>query len=377
MRGAAVDHLDTCVIGAGVVGLAIARALANSGRETIVLDREHHFGQGVSSRNSEVIHAGIYYPKDSLKARFCVEGKHQLYEYCEKNAVPYANCGKLIVATCAEEEDVLEDIRLKAEANGVPDLEYRSRDALAKLEPHVKATLALFSPSTGIVDSHSLMQSYLGELDQHGGMFVGGTAVKRVEKDSSGFVVHCDTDGGDYSFSCRQLVNAAGLGAQAVANCCEFLDPAEVPSLYYAKGNYFTLSGKNPFTHLIYPVPEKSGAGLGVHATLDMGGQVKFGPDVRYVDDEDYEVDVDRKTEFAAAVKRYFPALDEDALEPGYVGIRPKLQAPGETPADFMVQDAGDHGVEGLVNLFGIESPGLTSSLAIAEDVSRRLAARD
>lgn len=373
-----MDHIDTCVIGAGVIGLAIARALSGQGVETIVVDREHHFGQGVSSRNSEVIHAGIYYPQGSLKARFCVEGKHRLYEYCEQRGVPHARIGKMIVATSAEEEDTLEDIRCKAMANGVPDLEYRSAQQFQEEEPHVRATLALYSPSTGIVDSHAFMQSLLGELDQQGGLFVGGTAVERVERcGASTFIVHCLTEGAPYRFSCRQLVNAAGLGAQQIARACDFLEAALVPPLFYGKGNYFTLTGQRPFRHLIYPVPEKSGAGLGVHATLDLGNQVKFGPDVRYVEREDYAVDIDRKAEFAAAVKRYFPGLDEDALEPGYVGIRPKLQAPGEPAADFMIQDAVDHGVAGLVNLFGIESPGLTSSLAIAEDVCRRLAAID
>ncbi len=366
-----MDYIDSCVVGAGVVGLAVARALAVAGSDTIILDREHEFGQGISSRNSEVIHAGIYYPQGSLKAQLCVEGKHRLYEYCEARGVPHRRCGKLIVAVSADEEDVLEEIRQKAADNGVGDLEYVSGAGIAALEPEVNATLALLSPSTGIVSSHDFMQALLGDLDQHGGLFVGGTQVEAVSREGNAFTVHC-ADG--YVFSCRQIVNAAGLGAQALARQFDFLDAMRVPPLHFAKGNYFTLTGKSPFSRLVYPVPEKSGAGLGVHATLDLGGQCKFGPDVHYIDAEDYNVDIHRKAEFAASVRRYFPALDEDALVPGYVGIRPKLQAPGEPPADFMIQDERDHGVAGLVNLFGIESPGLTSSLAIADEVAGRLA---
>ncbi|MDZ7686579.1 MAG: NAD(P)/FAD-dependent oxidoreductase [Gammaproteobacteria bacterium] len=369
-----MEHVDTCVIGAGVVGLAIGRALALAGAETMVLDREFEFGQGVSSRNSEVIHAGIYYPKDSLKARFCVEGKHQLYEYCERHHVPHARLGKLIVATCEDEEAVLEEIRRKAADNGVEDLEFWNGTRLGKEEPAVRATRALFSPSTGIVSCHDLMQAYLGDLDNAGGLFVGGTNIERVHREADHFVLVCDAGGEEYRLSTRRLVNAAGLGAQKLAAACDFLDPAFVPPLYYGKGNYFTLAGKSPFQRLIYPVPEPSGAGLGVHATLDLGGQVKFGPDVQYVDGENYRVDADRKGPFAEAVRRYFPALDTEALEPGYVGIRPKLAPPGEAPADFVVQDHAVHGVAGLVNLYGIESPGLTSSLAIADHVERRLA---
>lgn len=365
-----MDHVDTCVIGAGVVGLAIGRALARQGSDVYVLDCEAEFGQGVSSRNSEVIHAGIYYPENSMKANLCVRGKHLLYDYCRHHDVGHANCGKLIVATCPEEEDTLEEIRGKAAANGVDDLEYWSGARLAGAEPEVKATSALFSPSTGIVSSHALMQAYLADLEHAGGLFVGLARVTAVHRETGGFVVICDAAGDSYRFICRRLINSAGLGAQAVACGFDFLDASTVPPLYYCKGNYFMLTGGNPFTHLIYPVPEKTGAGLGVHATIDLGGQVKFGPDVEYIDEEDYSVSVERAALYYEAVRRYFPGLADGRLAPGYAGIRPKLQAPGASPCDFVIQGEAEHGVPGLVQLFGIESPGLTSSLAIAEYVA-------
>ncbi len=369
-----MDHIDTCVVGAGVVGLAVASRLASAGHEVIILDMEAEFGQGVSSRNSEVIHAGIYYPAGSLKARMCVEGKRKLYEYCEGHNVSHARCGKLIVATEPDEEDVLEDILAKARANDVNDLEYWDSTRIQRQEPHVRGTRALFSPSTGIVSSHELMQAYLGDLDTHGGMFVGQTTVLGADLASGLFVLRCESDGVPYEFSCRMLVNAAALGAQDVAGGFSFLDKDTVPPLYLCKGNYFTLSGGSPFKRLIYPVPEKSGAGLGVHATIDLGGQVKFGPDVEYIDDEDYEVSTAREADYYDSVRRYFPGLQDGQLVPGYVGIRPKLQGPGDPVADFVIQDESDHQVPNLVQLFGIESPGLTSSLAIADEVCRRLA---
>lgn len=364
-----MDQVEACVIGAGVVGLAIGRALAMSSREVFVIDREAAFGQGVSSRNSEVIHAGIYYPKDSLKAEFCVRGKALLYEYCGQRDVGHARCGKLIVATESEEEGTLEEIRQKAIDNGVNDLEYWSGEKLQREEPNVRATLGLYSPSTGIISSHDLMQAYLGDLDTGGGAFIGHANVTRVTRDDDSFIVTCDVNGDPYQFRTRLLVNAAGLGAQALARACDFLSQDVIPPLHYCKGNYFTLSGRNPFRHLIYPVPEKSGAGLGVHATIDLGDQVKFGPDVEYIETEDYAVSTHRLAAYYDSVRRYYPGLEDGQLEPGYVGIRPKLQGPGDTPRDFVIQGESTHGVRGLVQLFGIESPGLTSSLAIADHV--------
>ncbi len=368
-----MDYLHTCVIGGGVVGLAVARELTRFGQDVVVLDRELKYGQGVSSRNSEVIHAGIYYPRDSLKALLCVRGKQLLYEYCELHGVDHKRCGKVIVATSSDEEGELEGIVAKAEANGVADLAYWSADQVAREEPNVNATLALFSPSTGVVSSHDLMTAYLGDIEAGGGMFIGGIEVMGVGPHKEGYKVRCQVDGEAYEFACSVLVNSAGLGAQKIAARIEGLDPALVPPLYYCKGNYFTMTGRPPFRHLIYPVPEKSGAGLGVHATIDLSGQVKFGPDVEYIDEEDYNVNGSRLDDYYAAVRRYFPGLADGQLSPGYVGIRPKLQGPGDPVKDYMIQDESAHGLRGLISLFGIESPGLTSSLAIAEHVAERL----
>ncbi|XOV88747.1 MAG: NAD(P)/FAD-dependent oxidoreductase [Pseudomonadota bacterium] len=368
-----MDFVESCVIGAGVVGLAIGRALAALGHEVVVLDAQTHFGQGVSSRNSEVIHAGIYYPAGSLKATLCVEGKRLLYEYCRARGISHANCGKLIVATTADEEASLEAIRHKALANDVCDLEYLSAARVKSLEPAVSATLALYSPSTGIVSSHELMQAFLSDLTNNNGTFVGDTSVTALNRVSDGYIVTANIQGSAYRFRSRMVVNAAGLGAQAVAAGADFIPAATIPPLYYCKGNYFTLAGRNPFSHLIYPVPEKSGAGLGVHATIDLGGQARFGPDVEYIDREDYNVNLERLPDYYAAVRRYFPALKEGDLIPGYVGIRPKLQGPTDDPVDFVIQGKSVHGAEGLVLLYGIESPGLTASLAIANHVCNLL----
>jgi L-2-hydroxyglutarate oxidase LhgO len=368
-----MDYLHTCVIGGGVVGLAIARTLAQFDRDVVVLDQEQKYGQGVSSRNSEVIHAGIYYPKGSLKALLCVRGKTLLYEYCASHGVEFKRCGKLIVATEAGEETALEGIVEKATGNGVDDLEYWSSSKISSEEPNVRATLALLSPSTGVVSSHDLMTAYLADLEMVGGLFIGGTKVIAIDIEGDKYIVHCDVAGEAYTFSCTVLVNSAGLGAQRVASAMSGLDPNSIPPLYYCKGNYFTMSGKPPFSRLIYPVPEKSGAGLGVHATIDLAGQVKFGPDVEYIEEEDYVVSEDRIDDYYAAVRRYYPSLADGQLTPDYVGIRPKLQGPSDTPKDYVIQTASAHNLPGLVQLYGIESPGLTSSLAIAEYVSDSL----
>ncbi|MEX0941764.1 MAG: NAD(P)/FAD-dependent oxidoreductase [Pseudomonadales bacterium] len=372
-----MDKLDTCIIGAGVVGLAIGRALAQAGLEVVVVDRDSRIGQGISSRNSEVIHAGIYYPERSLKARFCVAGKKLLYDYCLDHPVGYARCGKLIVATNVDEEGELEQIRERARTNGVDDLEFWSAKRLQSEEPAVRAISGLFSPSTGIVSSHELMQSFLGDIERKGGTFAGETVIAKINRHKGLFVIGARVRGERYSFAARRVVNAAGLGAQELARQCDFLDSHTIPPLYYCKGNYFTLPGNSPFRHLIYPVPEKSGAGLGVHATIDLGGQVRFGPDVEYVETEDYTVSIDRLEQYYEAVRRYFPGLLDGQLEPGYVGIRPKLQGPKDPPRDFVIQCEEDHGVPGYVQLFGIESPGLTSSMAIADHVCRSLLGDD
>jgi L-2-hydroxyglutarate oxidase LhgO len=368
-----MDYLDCAVIGGGVVGLAVARALALAGREVMVLEAEGAIGTGTSSRNSEVIHAGIYYPQGSLKATLCVEGKQLLYAYAEARGVPHRRCGKLIVATSAEQVAELEAIRLKAAANGVDDLEQISAAQAVALEPQLRCMAALVSPSTGIVDSHALMLSLLGDLENAGGMLALKSAVTRAELEEGGIVLTAQ-DG--TRLRCRSVVNAAGLGAPDLARHFGGLATETVPTAHFAKGNYFTLSGRAPFGRLVYPVPEPGG--LGVHLTIDLGGQAKFGPDVQWVSSpDDLVVDPARGDAFYAEVRKYWPALPDGALIPGYAGMRPKISGPGDPAADFRIDGPRAHGVRGLVNLFGIESPGLTSSLAIGRHVVDLLAAED
>jgi L-2-hydroxyglutarate oxidase LhgO len=364
-----MDEFDCAVIGAGVVGLAIARALAQKGREVIVLEAEGAIGTGTSSRNSEVIHAGIYYPEGSLKARLCVEGKQLLYDYATERGLPHRRCGKLIVATAPAQVAQLEAIAAKARANGVDDLVLLSRDEARAMEPNLECLAALHSPSTGIVDSHALMLSLQGDFEDAGGVLALKSAVVRAEC-ADGAIVLLAQDG--TALRCNSVVNAAGLAAPALARRFEGLPASAVPSAHFAKGSYFTLAGRAPFSHLIYPVPEA--AGLGVHLTLDLGGQAKFGPDVQWVDSpDDLVVDPKRGDGFYAEVRKYWPALPNGALVPGYAGIRPKISGPNEPARDFLVEGPATHGVPGLVNLFGIESPGLTSSLAIGRHVAALL----
>ena len=365
-----MEEIDCAVIGAGVVGLAVARALALAGREVLVLESEGAIGTGTSSRNSEVIHAGIYYPQGSLKAKLCVEGKELLYAYAAERGVPHRRCGKLIVATSPGQADQLDAIRVKAAANGVGDLAMLTAQQAGALEPQLHCVAALHSPSTGIVDSHALMLSLLGDLENAGGMLALKSSIARAEC-GAGAVVLIAEDG--TALRCRSVVNAAGLGAPALARCFEGLPPSAVPVEHFAKGNYFTLSGRAPFGRLVYPVPEPGG--LGVHLTIDLGGQAKFGPDVQWVSSPgDLVVDPTRGDGFYAEVRKYWPALPDGALIPGYAGMRPKISGPGEPAADFMIDGPDSHGIQGLVNLFGIESPGLTSSLAIGRHVARLLA---
>jgi L-2-hydroxyglutarate oxidase LhgO len=360
-----MDEFDCAVIGAGVVGLAVARALALRGREVIVLESEGAIGTGTSSRNSEVIHAGIYYPQGSLKAQLCVEGKQRLYAYAEERGLPHRRCGKLIVATSEAQVGQLEAIAAKARANGVDDLVLLSRAQARAMEPALECLAALHSPSTGIVDSHVLMLSLQGDLEHAGGVLALKSGVVGAECGGTGIVLK-SADG--TALRCHSVVNAAGLAAPRLARQFEGLPAAAVPGAWFAKGSYFTLAGRAPFSRLIYPVPEA--AGLGVHLTLDLGGQAKFGPDVQWVaSPDDLVVDPARGEGFYAEVRKYWPALPDGALLPGYAGIRPKISGPGEAAADFMIQGPAAHGVPGLVNLFGIESPGLTSSLAIGRRV--------
>ena len=364
-----MERVDTVVIGAGVVGLAVARALALQGREVMLLEAADAIGTGTSSRNSEVIHAGIYYPRGSLKARLCVEGKALLYAYCGERGLPHQRCGKLIVASSAAQVAQLQGIIARAAANGVNDLVLLGRDAARALEPQLECVAAVQSPSTGIVDSHALMLSLQGDLENAGGLVALNSPLERARCGPAGITLTA-SDGTVLQAS--TVVNAAGLQAPALATRFAGLAPRHVPTPYYAKGNYFTLSGRSPFQRLIYPVPEA--AGLGVHLTIDLGGQAKFGPDVEWVESpEDLVVDPARGDAFYAEVRKYWPGLQDGALIPGYAGIRPKISGPREAAADFVIQGPRDHGVPGLVNLFGIESPGLTSSLAIGDEVSRLL----
>ncbi|QKV53024.1 NAD(P)/FAD-dependent oxidoreductase [Comamonas antarctica] len=361
------ESVDCVVIGAGVVGLAVARALALQGREVLVLEAAEAIGTGTSSRNSEVIHAGIYYPEGSLKARLCVRGKQLLYAYCAERGVPFERCGKLIVATTDAQRATLESIRLKALANGVDDLVLLDAAQAGALEPALQCVAALHSPSTGIIDSHALMLSLQGDLENAGGMVALYARVQGAEITPEGIVLHT-ADG--MELLARTVVNSAGLHAPDLARTFKGLPSALVPTAHYCKGSYFTLAGRSPFSRLIYPVPES--AGLGVHLTLDLGGQAKFGPDVEWVDDPDaLVVDPRRGDAFYAAVRSYWPALADGALAPGYAGMRPKISAADAPAADFMLQGPKLHGVPGLVNLFGIESPGLTSCLALGEEVAQ------
>ena len=365
-----MDKVDCVVIGAGVVGLAVARVLALQGREVIVLEAADAIGTGTSSRNSEVIHAGIYYTQGSLKARLCVAGKQMLYAYCAERGIAHQRCGKLIVATDAAQVPQLQAIQAKAAANGVDDLVLLSAAQARALEPDLVCHAALLSPSTGIVDSHGLMLALQGDLENAGGVVALNSPLAHAQCEQSAIILVAE-DG--TTLQATTVVNAAGLGAPALARRFAGLDAQQVPGAWYAKGNYFTLSGRSPFHHLIYPMPQA--AGLGVHLTLDLGGQAKFGPDVEWVDSPtDLVVDPRRGDGFYAEVRRYWPGLPDGALVPGYAGIRPKIHAPGEAACDFVIQGPAEHGVAGLVNLFGIESPGLTSALAIGESVGQIVA---
>jgi L-2-hydroxyglutarate oxidase LhgO len=377
-----LDRVDALVIGAGVVGLAVARALARAGHEVVIAEAGLRIGSGVSSRNSEVVHAGLYYPAGSLKARLCVRGRELLYAWCAERGVDVRRCGKLIVATRAQDHAKLDTIAAHARACGVHDLQRLTRDEARALEPALACSAALLSPSSGIVDSHALMSSLLGDAEQHGAALALASRFAGAERHAGGWRVRIAAgDGtggaageGTFELDARWLVNAAGLDAQAAAHAMHGFPAAAIPRRHIAKGHYFSLAGRAPFSRLIYPTPVDGG--LGVHLTLDLGGQAKFGPDVQWLDDErsastlDYAVDPSRGDAFYAEVRRYWPALPDGALAPAYTGIRPKLGGPGEPAADFVIAGPAAHGVGGVVQLFGIESPGLTASMAIAEEVA-------
>ncbi len=363
-----MDTVECLVIGAGVVGLGVARALARRGHEVVIVEAAGLIGSETSSRNSEVIHAGIYYPAGSLKARLCVDGKKALYAYCDERGITHKRCGKLIVAADEAQIADLEALKKKAEANGVDDLQWLTRDQALVLEPQLHCIAALLSPSTGIIDSHGLMLAYQGEAEDHGAMLALGSPVLRGRAAHDGIVI--ETGGNEpMQLKARLVVNAAGLNAQRIAAAIDGIRTESVPGCYYAKGNYFILSGmKPPFSRLIYPVPEPGG--LGIHVTIDLGGQMRFGPDVEWVEGIDYAVDPARGEKFYAAVRRYWPGLPDGAIQPGYAGIRPKLSPSGGKADDFVIHGPEQTGLPGLINLFGIESPGLTASLALGEYVA-------
>ena len=361
-----MDKVDCVVVGAGVIGLAIARRLAQAGREVIVLEAAEGIGTITSSRNSEVIHAGIYYRAGSLMAQMCVSGKRALYQYCHDHGIPHRNCGKLIVATTPSETEKLQSIRAHAEANGVDDLRLLTGEAARALEPALNCHAALLSPSTGIIDSHAYMLALRGDAEEAGAAYAFHTPLLSARAGTGRIEIET---GGDapMTLACNLLINAAGLGAPALARSIEGMPIGLIPCAYLAKGNYFSCSARAPFSRLIYPVPEPGG--LGVHLTLDMAGQARFGPDVEWVESIDYAVNPVRAERFYPAIRRYWPTLPDGALMPSYSGIRPKIVPPAVATQDFLIQGPADHGVAGLINLFGIESPGLTSSLAIADHV--------
>jgi L-2-hydroxyglutarate oxidase LhgO len=377
-----MDQVDVVVVGAGVVGLAVARALALTGREVMVIEKEAAIGQGVSSRNSEVVHGGLYYPTGSLKAKLCVRGKEMLYAYCAERGLPIQNCGKLIVATDDSQLKKLAQIEAQAAANGVP-VERLTREQARELEPQLACIAALHSPTTGIVSSHDLMSSLQGDLENAGGMVALATEVESIsfldQKSpivgvlSARSAIEKGAEADRVEIGFQLLINAAGLYAPRLAQRMKGLAAEHVPQAHYAKGNYYSLSGKAPFKRLIYPIPEPGG--LGVHITIDLGGQAKFGPDVQWLegitdpDKIDYSVDPRRAEAFYAEVRKYWPGLQDRQLTPSYSGVRPKTVGANQNAADFIIQGQEIHGINGLVNLFGIESPGLTSSMAVGEYV--------
>ena len=362
------ESVECVVIGAGVIGLAVARALALSGRTVLVVEKERYIGAHTSSRNSEIIHAGLYYPANSLKARFCVAGRKRLYEYCAARGVATRRIGKLVVATDEAEMLVLKKVMAHAKANGVDDLELLDAKAARAMEPAVSCVAAFHSPSTGLIDSHALMLSLQGEAEAHRATVAlrSEVASGRVHN-AGGFTLEIAGDE-PMTLVCEILINTAGLYAPGVARRLDGLPPESVPRDYYCRGVYFTLPGTVPFRRPVYPVPEH--AGLGVHYTPDLAGQGRFGPDTEWIDGIDYTVDPKRDARFYAGIRKYWPELPDGALQPGYAGIRPKISSRDEPAADFRIDGPERHGIAGLVNLFGIESPGLTSSLAIADHVA-------
>jgi L-2-hydroxyglutarate oxidase LhgO len=365
-----MDSVECVVIGAGVVGLACARALALQGREVIILEQHAQFGTETSARNSEVIHAGIYYSSGSLKAQLCLLGRDALYAYCAERGIAHRRCGKLLVATNAAQLDKLDGLYRQGVANGVTDLERLTAAEATALEPQLRCVAAVNSPSTGIIDSHALMLSLLGDAERAGAVLAVNSPVLCASIESGGTVVEVGVEGTTL-LSTKLVVNAAGLGAPSLAAKFSGLSGEHVPTPFFAKGNYYALAGRAPFSRLVYPMPEVGGTG--VHITLDLAGQARFGPDVQWLDAPDYSVDPARARHFYDEIRRYWPELPDNSLLPAYAGVRPKISGPKDVAADFLIQGQQAHGIKGLVNLFGIESPGLTASLAIGDYVARLL----
>ncbi|MBQ4851671.1 NAD(P)/FAD-dependent oxidoreductase [Pseudoalteromonas sp. MMG012] len=359
-----MEKLDTVVIGAGVIGMAVAAKFSES-TQTLLIEQGEQFGEHSSSRNSEVIHAGLYYATNSLKAQLCIQGKELLYRHCEKFHVPHKRIGKVLTAKTTSEVNTLHTIAAQAKINGVDDLQFLSKTHIGRYAPHINATHGLWSPSTGIIDSHQFMLSLLTKLTQNHGQYVPRTQFLAARKTCKGYIVDLDCDGDLFQIQCQYLINAGGLFAQKNASLIDGLEKKYIPELHYCRGQYFSYHGKHPFSHLVYPVPEKHG--LGIHATLNLAGQLRFGPDTHFIHDLNYQVDANDKNKFVQAIKQYWPAIDDTKLFADYAGIRPKITQTGAQ--DFIIQSSNTHGYTGLINLFGIESPGLTASLAIAEQV--------
>jgi L-2-hydroxyglutarate oxidase LhgO len=367
-----LNDVDCIVIGAGVVGLAIARALARGGREVVILERERHFGMHTSSRNSEVIHAGIHYMPGSLKARLCVSGRDLLYRYCTERGIGHRRCGKLTVATSEEQLATLEKIEINARASGVFDLQWFDAEQAARAEPQLQCLRALWSPSTGIIDSHAYMQALLADAEASGAIIAYGTQVASLRPTPAGIEIVIEKESSP-DVRARLVINAAGLYAHLVAASIEGFPAQHIPAISYAKGSYFALTGASPFTRLVYPAP-RAGGHLGIHLTIDLTGAARFGPDTEWVDAIDYAVDPQRAVFFAEVIREYWPRLSARRLYPAYAGIRPKVSGPGEASRDFSISGPDDHGLAGIVNLFGIESPGLTASLALGETIAAMIA---
>lgn len=367
-----MDVIDTVVVGAGVIGLACADALARAGREVVVVEADSRYGSGISSRNSEVIHSGIYYAPGSDKARLCVDGRRRLYEFCAEHGVPYRPCGKLVVATKQAQRAELEQLQARGVLHGVEGMRLLERGEAQRLEPHLTCVAALLSESTGIVDSHALMTALLGRAQQHGASLALRTRFDSAAMTADGaFEVRLSDTGGATHVIARRLVIAAGLTAPSAAARIEGFPVQRLPAERYAKGNYFALAGRAPFSRLVYPVPEKDG--LGVHLTLDLAGRARFGPDVEWIGAPDYTVSTERLPDFYRAIRTYWSGLADGQLRPDYAGVRPKIYAPDQPAADFDIAGPAEHGLAGLVCLFGIESPGLTAALAIGEVVAAQL----